>query len=275
MCANVPQVRPWTSTNSLTSLKALWTKEDSTTDQAAFFSERMFKHITARRPLSSLSRSVKNLEMCLWKRGPCLMFSLLLFGFWCLLYFLRLGGLKGGNRHFAFCIAFVKKDRGEVLVTVWGCTYLTVILILQCYLQSSSVNAEISWGAQLHVLHQIDLDTNRSLWTTAQLTQYWQHSGSFVFFWLFCLNRVFVVFFFMYCYILSIVTCDPVHTYLWFLRECDEIFFILLNAEDQVRNGFCLTQKFCLPKERTDLNEQICLWLGTFCQFSVLAHFYW
>lgn len=36
-----------------------------------------------------------------------------------------------------------------------------VVLLLQCCLQSLGVNAEISGGAQLHVLHQIDLDKHR------------------------------------------------------------------------------------------------------------------
>lgn len=40
---------------------------------------------------------------------------------------------------------------------------------------------------------------------------------------------------------LSSVTSGPAHSYLWLLWECDEIFLILLNAEDQVRDGLCLT----------------------------------
>lgn len=94
----------------------------------------------------------------------------------------------------------VKKDRGEVVVTVRGSTYLTVILLLQRCLQSSSVNAEISWGAQLHVLHQIDLDKHRSLWTTV-LTAF----RKLCFSWLFCFNRVF-----LYCIATYFINCHVI-----------------------------------------------------------------
>lgn len=134
----------------------------------------------------------------------------------------------------------------KLLVTEWDCTYfLTVVLLLQGCVQSSRVDAEVSWGAQLHVLHQINLEkhAHRRWCNTVYEGPIWCHS--------FLRFAQCSVFTFKYVCIsendiLSTVLSNPVHTYLWFLWECDEVFLILLNAEDQVRDGLCLTQKFWL-----------------------------
>ncbi len=140
----------------------------------------------------------------------------------------------------------------ELLDAVWDCTYiLTVVLLLQSCVQSGGVDAEISWGAQLHVLHQIYLDKHthtHTRWWNTEWPNWWLSTDSVLFY-----TSLFVF------WGLYFVLSNPVHTHLWFLWECDEVFLILLNAEDQVGDGLCLPQKFWLPreKERTDRDKQI------------------
>lgn len=62
----------------------------------------------------------------------------------------------------------------------------------------------------------------------------------------FCLN---FIYYDTFCPVSKVIT------HLWLLWECDEVFLILLDVEDQIGNGFCLTQKFCLPKEKKYLRE--------------------
>lgn len=91
-----------------------------------------------------------------------------------------------------------------------------VILLLQRSLQSCSVNAEVSGSAQLHVLHQIHLDKHKRL-TVINIS----------------------------VRVNCVVSCQA---HLRLLGQRDKVFLILLDAEDQIRDGFCLTKQFSLAR---------------------------
>lgn len=167
-------MRPWTSTKSSTSLKALWTKRGSTLGSS--YSGQRVRYSTAGRSFTgvSCSRSLGNVKTYSSRgRVPT----------YCFLFFC-LGSCGssvscdsvGWKRHWdvsqqykmsceekiehsALSPWWIHEDRAELLICVWNCTdLLTVDLLLQRCLQSGSVNTEVSWRAQLHVLHQIYLD---------------------------------------------------------------------------------------------------------------------
>lgn len=141
MCANLPQVRPWTFTKSSASLTALWTKEVRQGEKPKRWG--VFAHCLLFFCLGS-GVSSTSCDSVVWK------------------------GKR--NRHLNPTLQ-KRRERKTMALNVWGKTgvlelwdythLLSVILLLQGCVKSVSVDAEISGGAQLHVLHQIYLDNHQ------------------------------------------------------------------------------------------------------------------
>lgn len=150
-------------------------------------------------PQQAKPRSLRNLEMCLSNAGApkhqllsiSSLFSLFLFGFLRFLCVLWLCALQGTeeqtdteispsrspvgvtrrrqNASAIICVGFI--DWVALPVTVRdGTCLLTVVLLLQGCVQRSGIDAEISWSAQLDVLHQIYLQNTWGSETSVLLT---------------------------------------------------------------------------------------------------------
>lgn len=154
-------------------------------------------------------------------RSLCSLPSLLLFGFWCLLYVLWLCGLKGKKKQtLGSHLAEGKGEKTMALNEFWSCEITLTSSALSCSCRAASRVLALM-RKSLEVLSF--MYCIRFTWTTTNVSETLCE----------CSNRwystdgvkgAFCVFFDLYKS-LSV-------TYLRFFGERDEIFFVLLDAED-------------------------------------------